>query len=314
MTGVKVHHNFSYNNCGFFEVSSGFRNSKGTFADSEFYNNISIDSGWMALLQVNNTNLSNIKFYNNTFVQRKGSTNAGILAVIYTDTSSGMTGGALLPNTVFLTNNLYVFDEVTTFGNLLDPNFAQTTNLIIDTSKQVPGFVNIYGTTATDFDLTASSPAIDKGTLIANNTLDYLNRSIPNPGGLTDIGAFEYGSTQGSGGNSGTTGAAGGNVASAGRGGSSAVGGKAAAGVGGTSRDSSGGTVGSSGGIGGVYGGSAGVISGGGSGRAGGATDNGGGCACSIGPRHGFPSAGMLAQLIAFSVLAMRRRRARYSK
>src|ERR1700690_300334 len=65
LSGVKVHHNFSYNSCGFFEVSSG-GSSKGTFSDSEFYYNVSIDSGWLMLLQVNNTNLSNIRWENNT--------------------------------------------------------------------------------------------------------------------------------------------------------------------------------------------------------------------------------------------------------
>lgn len=195
MTGVKVHHNFSYDNCGFFEVATGFGDAKGTFADSQFYNNVTIDSGWMGLLQVNNTDLRNIEFYNNTLVQHANSTNAGLLWIIFTDTSSGMTGGELVPGTVFLSNNLFVFDGVMTFGDPIDPAFEQTTNLIIRTSEQNPGFVNINGDTAEDFDLTASSPAINAGTLISNNTLDFLNRTVPDPSGLTDIGAFEYGAT-----------------------------------------------------------------------------------------------------------------------
>jgi hypothetical protein len=197
MTGVKVHHNFSYDNCGFFEAATTFGDAKGTFADSEFYNNVTVDSGWMGLLQVNNTDLRNIRFYNNTLVQRANSTSAGLLWIIFTDTSSGMTGGELLPDTVFLTNNLFVFDGVTTFGDLIDPAFAQTTNLVISTSQQDPGFVDISGDTAPDFDLTSSSPAINTGTLLPDNTLDYLTRPIPDPDGSADIGAFEFGSTQG---------------------------------------------------------------------------------------------------------------------
>jgi len=178
LTNVSVHHNFSYNNCGFFEAATGFGGTKGLFSDSVFHNNVIIDSGWMGLLQVNNTDLSNIHYYNNTLVQRQGSANAGLLWIIFTDTSSGMTGGELVPGTVSLTNNLFVFDGVTTFGEPIDPAFDQTTNLIINSPGENPGFVNILGTSAADFDLTDSSPAINVGTLIASNTLDYLNRPV----------------------------------------------------------------------------------------------------------------------------------------
>jgi hypothetical protein len=197
MTGVRVHHNYSNDSCGFLEISTTFGDCKGTLADSEFYENVSVDSGWLGLLQVNNTDFSNISFYHNTVVQRAGSTNAGLLWIIFTDTSSGMTGGDLLPGTVYLTNNLFVFDGVATYGTLIDADFEQTTNLVVDTSTQDPGFVDIDGTAAADFDLTASSPAIDAGTLLANHTLDFLNRAVPNPGGSPDVGAFEYGSTPG---------------------------------------------------------------------------------------------------------------------
>jgi MYXO-CTERM domain-containing protein len=220
LAGVRVHHNFSYNNCGFLEIATGFGDAKGVFADSAFYNNVTIDSGWMGLLQVNNTDLSNIEFYNNTLVQRQDSPNAGLLWIIFTDTSSGMTGGELVPGTVSLINNLFVFDGVTTWGDPIDAAFDQTTNLIINTADQDPGFLNLSGTSATDFDLTASSPAIDVGTLIANNTLDYLNRAVPDPSGLTDIGAFEYGATEGTGGNTASGGTAGGSPDSGGSSGS----------------------------------------------------------------------------------------------
>jgi MYXO-CTERM domain-containing protein len=198
VSGVKIHHNFSYNSCGFFEVSSGFGGSKGLFSDSEFSYNVMVDSGWMMLLQVNNTDLSNILWENNTVVQHAGSTNAGMLTTVFTGTSSGVTGGALAAGTVLLTNNLIVLDGVRTFGNAIDPNVTQTTNLIIDTAKQDPGFVNLAGTiNAADFDLVAGSPAIDTGTVLAHLPVDYLNRAAPDPTtGRTDIGAFEYNSVQ----------------------------------------------------------------------------------------------------------------------
>jgi hypothetical protein len=229
LSGVKVHHNFSYNSCGFFEVSSG-GTTKGTFSDSEFYDNVSIDSGWLMLLQVNNTNLSNIRWENNTIVQHSGSSNAGMLTTIFTGTSSGQTGGSLAAGLVSMTNNLIVFDGVTPFGAVIDANITQTTNLIVNTSSQSPGMVNVKGTTsASDFDLTSSSPAIDKGTT-TTHTLDYLNRTVP-ASAATDIGAFEYGAP-GAGGSSSTGGAAatGGSGAKATGGAPSATGGKSSAG------------------------------------------------------------------------------------
>jgi MYXO-CTERM domain-containing protein len=200
--GLKIHHNFGYNTCGFFEVSSmgnlvggGISDGggvKGTFSNSTFYNNVSIDSGWLSLLQVSNTDLKNIKWENNTIVQHKGSVNAGIMAVVYTACSSGMCGGSLQPNTVFWTNNLWVFDGVTQLSP--DSNFVQTTNLI---TKTDPGFINLKGTTAADYDLIAGSAAIDNGTVLADITLDFLNRTSPDSAsGKQDIGAFEYNSTQ----------------------------------------------------------------------------------------------------------------------
>ena len=155
--GLNIHHNFGYNTRGFFEVSSmgvlvgggggiadGGTAPKDTFSNSTFYNNVSIDSGWISLLQVSNQDLKNIKWENNTIVQHKGSVNAGIMAVVYTACSSGMCGGALLLNTVFWSNNLWVFDGVNQLAP--DKNFVQTTNVI---TKTDPGFVNLKGTGGT---------------------------------------------------------------------------------------------------------------------------------------------------------------------
>jgi MYXO-CTERM domain-containing protein len=198
VSGVKIHHNFSYNSCGFFEVSSGFGGSKGLFSDSEFSYNVMIDSGWMMLLQVNNTDLANVRWENNTVIQHAGSTNAGMITTIFTGTSSGVSGGALAAGSVLLTNNLIVFDGVRAFGDVIDPAITQTTNLVVDTSKQDPGFVNLAGTiNAADFDLVAGSPAINAGTVLAHLPVDYLNRAVPDPAsGQTDIGAFEFNSIQ----------------------------------------------------------------------------------------------------------------------
>ena len=200
---VHIHHNFSYNSCGFFEVASYFGDEgKGRFKNSSLHNNVIVDSAWMGLLQVNNTDLENVRFYNNTLIQRPGSLNAGILWIIFTATSSGMEGGRLVPGTVHLTNNLYVLDGVTSWYRLIDPAFDTQNNLLVSYSgPQDPeyvdlGFANIAGTAATDFNLVkAGSPAVDAGAELADNTLDFFNRERPG-GSAPDIGAMEFGSSQ----------------------------------------------------------------------------------------------------------------------
>ncbi len=202
---VHVHHNFSYNSCGFLEIASYFGdNGKGIFKNSTFHNNVIVDSAWMALLQVNNTDLENVHFYNNTLIQRPGSLNQGILWIIFTSTSSGMEGGRLVPGTVHLTNNLYVLDGVTVpwYITLIDPAFDTKNNILASYSGPEDadyvdlGFANIAGTTPSDFRLVnADSPAVDGGIDIAGNTLDYFNRARPT-GSAPDIGALEFGSIQ----------------------------------------------------------------------------------------------------------------------
>jgi hypothetical protein len=189
LSGVKIHHNYAYNTCGFFEVSG-----KGTFADSDFYNNVVVDSGWLMLLQVNETTLSNIRWINNTVVQHKGSTNAGMVTTIYggSGTAGGPVSGVTLPpGQVSMTNNLIILDGISAFGSTIDANISQTTNLVATTD---PGVKNLKGTAAADFDLVTGSSAIDKGTVVPGMTIDYLNRTVPS-NGIPDIGAFEFGAT-----------------------------------------------------------------------------------------------------------------------
>jgi len=147
-------------------------------------------------LQVNNTNFNNIDYYNNTFVHRPGSPHEGILWIIFDGTSSDWTGGYLASNAVHLTNNLFVFDNVVPYKELIDEAFDPLTNLIIRTETEDPGIYDISGVRATDFDLVEGSPAIDVGTVVPGGTLDFLNRTIPAPGGTVDVGAYEYGATQ----------------------------------------------------------------------------------------------------------------------
>jgi hypothetical protein len=212
---VNVHHNFSYNSCGFFEVAAYFgENGKGLFRNSAFHDNLIVDSAWMGLLQVNNIDLENIHFYNNTLIQRPDSLNAGILWIIFTSTSSGLEGGYLAPGTVHLTNNLYVlhgvkpwywpssYDPPDPKSVLIDDAFVTNNNIVLSySSPESPnyvdlGFANIEGNSPPAFDLAnPNSPAVDAGANIAGNGLDYFNRERP-IGSDPDIGAMEYGSSQ----------------------------------------------------------------------------------------------------------------------
>jgi hypothetical protein len=204
MNNVRVHHNFSYNSCGFLEIATYFGDKKGVFKDSSFYNNVIVDSAWMALLQVNNTDLQNVNFYNNTLIQHKGSLNQGILWIIFAATSSGMSGGSLVPGTVHLTNNLYVLDGIAipSWYRLIDPAFDARNNLLVsysdikDPNYVNLGFANIAGKTASDFSIVRTdSPAVDAGAYIAADTLDFYNRERY-MGSATDLGAMEFGATQ----------------------------------------------------------------------------------------------------------------------
>lgn len=203
---VHIHHNYSRNNCGFLEVASFFDASgekrKGKVRDSSFHHNMIIDSAWMGLLQVNNTDLENIQFYNNTLVQHAGSLNEGLLWIIFTDTSSGFTGGELVADTVFLKNNLFVLDGVYPAPELIHENFNTSNNIVrVYSSQNVSnyndlGFANITGVTAADFELVdPQSDAVDTGLLISDSPLDYFNRSRT-VGRSTDIGALEHGASQ----------------------------------------------------------------------------------------------------------------------
>jgi hypothetical protein len=179
--------------------------SIGNFVDSEFYNNVHVDGGWLMLLQVNNTEMSNVTFTNNTVIQRPDSYNTGMVVTVFDGYSSGTEGGTLDPGEVSMSNNLIIFDGVTSFGDVIDPAITQATNLIINTSDQDPGLFDLTGMTAASFDLVEGSPAIDVGSATSYGT-DFLDRAVP-ANGTTDVGAFEF-QPEGSGGAPGSGGAA----------------------------------------------------------------------------------------------------------
>jgi MYXO-CTERM domain-containing protein len=231
VTDVRIHHNFSYNSCGLFEVSSMPSTGSGTyvkgnFTNSEFHDNVVVDSGWISLLQINNTRLTNVRWENNTIVHHflptvQGKDASGntvqidmndyassyIQVIPFNSTSSGVTGGGVLEQgDVYWTNNLWYIDPAIKNFSPTDATHASTDqfvkNITISGDKVFrddPGFVDITSTTdPSAYDLKSGSGAIDVGVSNSNITTDvptdFVERARP-AGNAYDLGAFEYGAS-----------------------------------------------------------------------------------------------------------------------
>ena len=224
VTDVEIDHNFSYNSCGFFEVASMFQSGttyvKGKFTNSVFHDNVMVDSGWISLLQINNTRLTNVRWENNTIVHHDMGTalaadgtttinlndfgSSAIQAIPFNSTSSGVTGGGeISAGDIYWTNNLWYFDPKVKPYDPVDAthtgkdqflkNIIVTGDIVVTTD---PGFRDI--TSRSDpaaYDLVANSIAIDKGvtddSITAYVTTDFVGRARP-VGVAFDLGAFEY--------------------------------------------------------------------------------------------------------------------------
>lgn len=144
-----------------------------------------------------------------------------------------------------------------------------------------PKFAGAWDLPASNLELSAGSPAIDKGKTLSSVTHDYNGASRP-AGAAYDIGAFEYGATVPAGGAGGSTGS----------GGATGIGGSSAGGAAGQSSSSGGATAG------GAAGASTNPASSG----------NKGGCGCRVGGSRG-PA--LPAWMLAFVVVLAERRRRR---
>ncbi len=228
VTDVHIHHNFVHNSCGLFEVSSMPSSGtgayvKGKFTNSEFHDNVVVDSGWISLLQINNTKLANVRWENNTIVHHFLPTIDGldpdgktvkidmndfassyIQVMPFNSTSSGVTGGGVLDvGDVYWTNNLWYFDPAIKNFSGVDATHASTDqfvkNITITGDKVFradPGFVDITSTTDPNaYSLIKGSLAIDQGVtnadVTADVTTDFADRPRP-IGASFDLGAWEY--------------------------------------------------------------------------------------------------------------------------
>jgi hypothetical protein len=133
MSGTSVHHNFARDSCGFLDISSVFGDCRGNFSDVLLFDNVLVDSGWLALLEIENTDFAKTQVFNNTIVQHKNSLQAGFLFLPYITLSAQWRD--LPAGAVFLTNNLFVLDG---FAPLQSPplhkNIVQATNLIVNSA------------------------------------------------------------------------------------------------------------------------------------------------------------------------------------
>jgi MYXO-CTERM domain-containing protein len=223
ITDVEIDHNFSYNSCGFFEVASMFQSTtpyvKGKFTNSVFHDNVMVDSGWISLLQINNTRLTNVRWENNTIVHHNRPTVADangktidmndfgssmIQAIPFNDTSSGVTGGGVIEaGDIYWTNNLWYFDpkvvpyspvdSTRTGSDQFLKNIVVTGDILVTSD---PGFKDITSTTdPAAYQLVKGSTAIDKGvsddSITSYVKTDFSDRPRPF-GAAYDLGAFEY--------------------------------------------------------------------------------------------------------------------------
>ena len=211
VTGLRVHHNYSEANVGFFEGSSMAGADRGVLRDAIFSHNVIVDSKWMFLLQTNNTVFEGIRYEHNTVVYTAASLE-GISGAMMLGTFFGDGADALSAGAVTLQNNIIAYPSGTTvFGggfnganstalvlvnNLFSPSdFSLGSGVNADASNLMaadPGFVDVA---ALDFHLTDGSPAIDAAVDLGYG-LDFDNQIIP-AGNAPDIGAYEYGSVQG---------------------------------------------------------------------------------------------------------------------
>ncbi len=199
ISNVRVHHNFAAANCGFLKMKSTVSLTTGFVEGVSVSENLIIDNDWLTFLDlwvtesVVTASVSEIQFYNNTFAQRAASTHRGRLVL------GGPMYEIMEDGAYSLVNNLFVHDGfLDGFDTMIPEAFVQQSNLLFGEETSFPVVANLYGDRFEDFELTANSPAVNTGTLIPNNTLDFMNRTVPDPSGRPDIGAFERGGTSSS--------------------------------------------------------------------------------------------------------------------
>jgi hypothetical protein len=197
---VNVHHNYVWQNCGFFHVSTALADTPSVVSDVRFHHNVVIDSAWMGFVEVGYTSIDDLRFYNNTMVQHQATAEAGYVWMVKPALFDGIGPMTLSPGSVSLTNELYILDNVGFKNNPpINVDIVQNNVLLSQPGTvgyQDTGVANLGGVAPWDFDLVRpGGAAVDGGTDIPSGDLDFFNRTRK-VGTAVDIGAFEYGAGQ----------------------------------------------------------------------------------------------------------------------
>jgi hypothetical protein len=168
-----------------------------TMGPWEIRNNIYVGVGGQA-----NLGIRNIRFYNNT-LYNSGATNNLVMYLYDGSGKSDYSGAQIRNNLIVAPSSIGSYGQIMAVGRT-GSNVVINNNFITraGTFGSISGFNEPNGinggnpqfanASSNDFRLLASSPAIDRGTVLAGVTVDYDGASRPK-GSAFDIGAFEYG-------------------------------------------------------------------------------------------------------------------------
>jgi len=187
-----IHHNYSENTAGYFELGAGGSGSAQNVRVA--YNVINNSNGGVCFNQGSYfIPVTNFRFENNTYV---GSSNDGIAyrVLFCTNDYSAVT----MRNNVFYSNI-----QIANNGNFTHTNNLYYMSSMINGSgvgytlgsgekTGDPQFVSMSGK---DFHLKSGSPAIDAGALVGYSK-DFEDHSVP-VGSAADLGAYEFGGATG---------------------------------------------------------------------------------------------------------------------
>jgi hypothetical protein len=213
MTDIKYHHNLCVDTVGLFEAcqgtgQAGFDPTKnpGTITDVTVAYNVVVDSKWMYLLQIVNTIHKNVVFEHNSIIHgprnnTQWSTDAMshyyMWGMMFSASNGTSVSDSLTADQLIVRNNLFtepyskenLFIGVTSGhnNNLFSPSTAKLESrwTLAATEKKVDdvGLVDV-------FNLTATSPAVDKASTEGLYTTDFYGNAPC--GSAPDIGAVEY--------------------------------------------------------------------------------------------------------------------------
>jgi hypothetical protein len=195
-THIAIHHNYTRDCQGFLEVTWSDVLASPLYTDFHIHHNVSDDYQQFVALWRG----ANCRIENNTIIRRKK--NANDWGVFNITQSNGK--NLIKNNIVVVEQDIVIFNlgknGTSTPYNIIENNLYFAAAGIFDIGKEGPGQSSIIadplfknyqrGEEASDFSITAGSPARNKGLDLGYKT-DFINTPIPQEG-TPDMGAFEY--------------------------------------------------------------------------------------------------------------------------